>query len=444
VTDGREALHDLEAAIGPLPQTTAEIREAEDRGQVATYAKWPIALVRGEGCRVWDAAGKSYLDLYGGHAVCLAGHGHPRLVAAISAQARRLVFYSQVVSSDVRAAAVTALARLAPAGLARVFLCNSGTEANETALKIARKHAKRMRVVSLQDGFHGRTLGSLAATGLGKYRDPAYPIPTVHDFVPYDDVPALEKAIGPETAAVIVEPIPSMGGIRVADAAWFRRLRSLCTERGALLVFDEVQTGFGRTGNLFAIEHYSVEPDLMVVAKSIAAGLPLSGVVGRQEIMDAPGDSAIGGTYVGNPVAQAVALAVLDVIDDEGLVERAVSIGEVIRARMLSWQERFAAIGDVRGLGAMLAIEFVGDRATRAPAPELATAVCERALSDGLLLLRAGIHGNCIRVLVPLVIGDGELEEALDVWEHALAATLGPDGERESDSAPHLGVVEPD
>jgi 4-aminobutyrate aminotransferase/(S)-3-amino-2-methylpropionate transaminase len=193
-----------------------------------------------------------------------------------------------------------------------------------------------------------------------------------------------------------------------------------------VLVVDEVQTGFGRTGKMFAIEHYDVEPDLITVAKSIAGGLPLSGVLGKAVIMDAPPDSAIGGTYVGNPVAQAAALAVLDVFEEEGVLERARQIGDRIRERMLAWQERFDAIGDVRGLGAMLALEFVHDRGTKAPYPELATSVVEAAAERGLLLLKSGIYSNCIRVLCPLVLTDAELDEALDVWEDALEHAHAP------------------
>jgi 4-aminobutyrate aminotransferase/(S)-3-amino-2-methylpropionate transaminase len=191
-----------------------------------------------------------------------------------------------------------------------------------------------------------------------------------------------------------------------------------------VLVVDEVQTGFARTGRFFAIEHYDVEPDLITVAKSIAAGLPLSGVIGRAEIMDAPGPNAIGGTYVGNPVAQAAALAVLDVIDEEDLVERAAAVGETMQGRMQEWQGRFPEIGDVRGLGAMLAIELVHDRESKDPAPELVSAVCDHAFRNGLLLLSAGIYSNVVRVLVPLTIADGELDEALGVWERALEHVL--------------------
>jgi 4-aminobutyrate aminotransferase/(S)-3-amino-2-methylpropionate transaminase len=201
-------------------------------------------------------------------------------------------------------------------------------------------------------------------------------------------------------------------------------VRRICDDNGIVLVADEVQTGFARTGKFFAIEHYGIEPDLITVAKSIAAGLPLSGVLGRAEIMDAPGPNAVGGTYVGNPVAQAAALAVLDVIEEEAICDRAAAIGETIRARMLEWQGRFAEIGDVRGLGAMLAIELVHDRESKDPAPELVQAVCEQALRSGLLLLSAGIYSNAIRVLVPLTIADGELDEALEVWEGALEHVL--------------------
>ena len=222
----------------------------------------------------------------------------------------------------------------------------------------------------------------------------------------------------------MIEPVQGEGGFVVAPPEFLQGIRRICDDNGIVLVVDEVQTGFGRTGEMWGIEHYEVEPDLITVAKSIAAGLPLSAVIGRAEIMDAPGDSAIGGTYVGNPVAQAAALAVLDVFEEENLVERAGQIGDTIRGRMQTWQQRWDAIGDVRGLGAMLAIELVHDRDTKDPAPELATKVVEAASERGLLLLKSGIYSNCIRVLVPLVISDAELDEALDAWEDALGTAL--------------------
>jgi len=222
----------------------------------------------------------------------------------------------------------------------------------------------------------------------------------------------------------VLEPVQGEGGFVVAPAEFIQGVRRLCDEHGIVLVVDEVQTGFGRTGRMWGIEHAGVEPDLVTLAKSIAAGLPLSAVVGKAEIMDAPDDSAIGGTYVGNPVAQAAALAVLDVFEEEGLTARAEAIGETIRSRMLAWQERWEQIGDVRGLGAMLAIELVSDPESKTPDAELASAVVEAAAARGLLLLKSGIYSNCIRVLTPLVISEAELDEALEVWEQALDASL--------------------
>jgi 4-aminobutyrate aminotransferase/(S)-3-amino-2-methylpropionate transaminase len=295
-------------------------------------------------------------------------------------------------------------------------------------------------VIAFEGGFHGRTLLSLSLTskthpykaGLGPFAPEVYRVPFASDYrgpSAAEALAALERALvtqvaAESVAAIVIEPVQGEGGFVVAPREFLAGIRRICDDNGIVLVVDEVQTGLGRTGRMWGIEHYSVEPDLMCVAKSIAAGLPLSAVVGKAEIMDAPGDSAIGGTYVGNPVAQAAALAVLDVFEEDGLVERAAQLGETIRARMEAWQQRWDPIGDVRGLGAMLAIELVHDRDTKDPAPDLASAVVEAAAERGLLLLKSGIYSNCIRVLVPLVISEAELDEALGVWEDALAAAL--------------------
>jgi 4-aminobutyrate aminotransferase/(S)-3-amino-2-methylpropionate transaminase len=236
----------------------------------------------------------------------------------------------------------------------------------------------------------------------------------------------LSTHVAPDhVAAIVFEPQQGEGGFIPAPPVFVEGLRRICDEHGIVLVADEVQTGFGRTGRMFAMEHFDVEPDLVIVAKSIAGGLPLSGVVGRAEIMDDPHEGAIGGTFIGNPVSLAAALAVLDVFEEEGLVARAVAVGATIRERMLAWQARWPEVGDVRGLGAMLAIELVRDRESKAPAPELTGAVVDEALQRGLILLKAGVYGNCIRVLCPLTISDAELEEGLAAWEDALAAVLG-------------------
>jgi 4-aminobutyrate aminotransferase/(S)-3-amino-2-methylpropionate transaminase len=225
-------------------------------------------------------------------------------------------------------------------------------------------------------------------------------------------------------AAIVFEPQQGEGGFIPAPPEFVSGLRRICDEHGIVLVADEVQTGFGRTGRMFAMEHFDVEVDLLIVAKSIAGGLPLSGVVGRASIMDDPHAGAIGGTFIGNPVALAAAAAVLDVFEEEGLAERSGLVGGVIRARMLEWQHRWPQIGDVRGLGAMLAIELVRDPGSKTPAPELAEAVVDEALQRGLILLKAGVFGNCIRVLCPLTIADAELDEGLAAWEEALALVL--------------------
>ena len=257
------------------------------------------------------------------------------------------------------------------------------------------------------------------------------PFPNEYRGVSADDALAALRhmfatQISPEhVAAIVFEPQQGEGGFLPAPPAFVTGLRGICDEYGIVLVADEVQTGFGRTGRMFAMEHFDVEPDLVVVAKSIAGGLPLSGVVGRAAIMDEPHAGAIGGTFIGNPVALAAALAVLDVFEEERLVDRAELLGGVIRARMLDWQLRWPRIGDVRGLGAMLAIELVHDPATREPAPELVEAVIDAALRRGLLLLKAGVYANCIRVLCPLTISDAELDDGLHAFEEALAAVLG-------------------
>ena len=384
----------LERAIGPLPKHTSDIMLAEDRWQVPTYSKFPVAIVRGEGSYVWDAEGKKYLDLYGGHAVALPGHCHPRVVAAIQAQAERLLFYSNVVANDVRAVAVKALAEFAPAGLRRVFLCNSGTEANETALKIARKFTHRMRVVSLVDGFHGRTLGALGATGLPKYRDPAYPVPVQHDYVPYGDLEATAKAVGPDTAAIILEPIPSMGGIRVAPRAYFEGLRALATERGALLVFDEVQTGFGRTGTPFCGEHFGVTPDLITGAKGTGGGVPAGVVFVREDVAATMKLGDQGTTFGGGPLACAAIAANVKTIVDDDLPGNAARVGDRWRAALAA----VPGVVGVAGLGLMVGVNL--DRPAKAV---VASLLAHRFITGTCEALP-----NQIRLLPPLVLTDAQ------------------------------------
>jgi 4-aminobutyrate aminotransferase / (S)-3-amino-2-methylpropionate transaminase / 5-aminovalerate transaminase len=403
----------------------------------------PIVVAEGRGATLTDVDGNTFIDFAGGVGCLNVGHSHPRLVEAAQEQLARFSHTDfTIVPYEVYVTLAERLCGLAPiAAATKAAFFNAGTEAVENAIKFARAFTGRPAVIAFEGGFHGRTLLSLSLTskthpykaGLGPFAPEVYRVPFPQGYRgpgAAEALAALERAlvtqVAAETvAAVVIEPVQGEGGFQVAPREFMEGVRAICDQHGIVLVVDEVQTGFARTGKLFAIEHYGIEPDLITVAKSIAGGLPLSGVIGRAEIMDAPGDSAIGGTYVGNPVAQAAALAVLDVIEEEDLAARAVALGETMRTRMEAWQARWPRIGDVRGLGAMLAIELVHDPVTKEPAPELATGVVEAATEGGLLLLKSGIYSNCIRVLTPLVLTDAELDEALDVWEQALEAKLG-------------------
>ena len=402
----------------------------------------PVVVEEGHGATVTDVDGNTFIDFTGGVGCLNVGHSHPQVVAAAQEQLARFSHTDfTIVPYEVYVTLAERLCELAPVRKpAKAAFFNAGAEAVENAIKFARSFTGRPAVIGFEGGFHGRTLLALSLTskthpykaGLGPFAPEVYRVPYPNEYrgpSAAEALAALERAlvtqVAAETvAAIVIEPVQGEGGFVVAPPEFLQGVRRLCDENGIVLVVDEVQTGYGRTGAMWGIEHAGIEPDLVTIAKSIANGLPLSAVVGKAEIMDAPGDSAIGGTYVGNPVAQAAALAVLDVFEEEDLSARAVAIGETIRARMLSWQDRWDAIGDVRGLGAMLAIELVTDRATKEPAADLASAVVEAAAERGLLLLKSGIYSNCIRVLTPLVISDGELDEALDVWEQALDASL--------------------
>jgi 4-aminobutyrate aminotransferase/(S)-3-amino-2-methylpropionate transaminase len=403
----------------------------------------PVVVDHGRGALLTDVDGNTFIDFTGGVGCLNVGHAHPKVVAAVQQQAERF-FHTDytIVPYEVYIELAERLVALAPiSGPARAAFFNAGTEAVENAVKFARSYTKRPAIIGFEGAFHGRTLLSMTLTskthpykaGLGPFAPEVYrvPFPNPYRGISTEDaLAALERAfitqVAAETvAALVVEPVQGEGGFIPAPKEFMQGLRRICDEHGIVLVVDEVQTGFGRTGTMFAIEQLGVEPDLMTVAKAIAGGLPLSGVIGKAEIMDAPGDSQVGGTYVGNPVAQAAALAVLDVFEEEQLVPRAAAIGETLRTRMLAWKERFAQIGDVRGMGAMLALELVLDPETKEPAADLATAVADEAARNGLLLLKSGIYSNCIRVLTPLVITDAELDEALGVWEQALETVLG-------------------
>ena len=392
---------DIRTAI-PGPRSAAIL---ERKSRVIANAKTiaiPIVAQEGRGATLTDVDGNVFIDFTGGVGCLNVGHAHPRVVEAATEQLGRFVHTDfTVVPYESYVELAERLLALAPfREPAKAVFFNAGTEAVENAVKFARLYTKRPAVIAFEGAFHGRTLLSMTLTsrphpyklGMGPLAPEVYRAAFPQDYRGPDAETALAElrqlfltqVAAEQVAAIIVEPVQGEGGFLPAGQQFMEGLRSICDEHGICLIDDEVQTGYARTGKLFAIEHYGVEPDLITVAKSIAGGFPLSGVLGKAEILDAAHDGAVGGTYVGNPVAQAAALAVLDVIEEEGLIERASAIGDTIRARMLAWQERFPAIGDVRGLGAMLAIELVEDRATKQPAPKLVQARDRRCVGARL------------------------------------------------------------
>jgi 4-aminobutyrate aminotransferase / (S)-3-amino-2-methylpropionate transaminase / 5-aminovalerate transaminase len=399
----------------------------------------PLVVDRAKGAELWDVAGRRYIDFAGGIGVLNVGHGHPHVMEAVRAQLDRVTHTSfQVVMYESYLRLAERLCALAPGdGPKKAIFFSTGAEAVENAVKIARAHTGRPAVISFNGSFHGRTLLALSLTGsvvpykqnFGPYASEIYQVPFPYEYRGWSTEKALasldelfESAVAPQrVAAIIIEPVLGEGGFVPAPAAFMHELRALTERHGILLIADEIQSGFGRTGKFFAIEHSGVTPDLVTVAKSLAAGFPLSGVVGRAEVMDAPAPGGLGGTYGGNPVACAAGLAVLDVMRDERLPERAARIGSVVEERMRSWASEHELVGDVRVMGAMAGLELVRDRKTKTPADTETAQILALARERGLILLRAGIHHNVIRTLMPLTIPDDQLDEGLDIIGSALA-----------------------
>jgi 4-aminobutyrate aminotransferase/(S)-3-amino-2-methylpropionate transaminase len=402
----------------------------------------PVFVARAEGARLWDVDGREYLDFAGGIGVMNVGHGHPRVLQAVRAQLERFTHACfQVTPYETYVRLAERLSALAPGSFPKktIFL-TTGAEAVENAVKIARAHTGRPAVVALTHSFHGRTLLGMSLTGkasyykqnFGPFAPEVYHAPAPYPYRGVSDGLALEgleelfrTQVDPErVAALILEPVLGEGGFIPLSPEYLRAVRQITEAHGILLVADEIQSGFGRTGKMWAIEHSGVVPDLITFAKSVAAGLPLSGVVGRAEVMDAPRPGGLGGTYAGNPLACAAGLAVLDVFAEEGLLERAEALGKALWAGLRRLQERFPQVGEVRGLGPMVALELVRDRLSKEPAPELAQAVLEAARDQGLILLKAGMFGSVLRILVPLVATLEEAEEGLRRLEAAMEACL--------------------
>lgn len=378
----------------------------ESQHESGVYGKQPLVLVRGEGARIWDMDGTEYIDCVGGHGAANMGHAHPAVVAAVKAQADRLFLAPNGFYNDVRAKLLSELVRVAPDPLTRAFLCNSGTEAVEAALKFARLATGRTKIVSTMRGFHGRTMGALSTTWRKEYRDPFGPLVPGVNFVPYDRLERMAKAVDDETAAVIVEVVQGEGGVNPGSLEFLLGTQALCRERGALFIVDEVQTGFGRTGKLFACEHHGLQPDLMTLAKSMAGGLPMGATLIGEKVGEIPGH-VHGSTFGGNPLACAAALATIEAMEEERLPERAVVLG----ARLLDGFKSLDAsiIREVRGLGLMIGIELRGRSGSYLAA----------LAEEGVLALPAG--STVMRFLPPLVITEEEIEAVIQAVGRVLA-----------------------
>lgn len=443
----------LQTAIpGPLSQVLMDRKRALIPDAFSIHV--PVAIQEARGALVTDVDGNTFIDLAGGLGCMNVGHSHPHVVAAILEAATRfthtdfsVIMYESLIRLAER------LALLAPGQFPKkACFFNAGAEAVENAVKFARTYTGRPALIALEGAFHGRTNLTMALTskvkpykeGFGPFAPEIYRVPVPYTYrrpagmseagfvaACADHLErALTTMVSPrEVAAIILEPVQGEGGFLPLHPDYLQRVQALARAHGILIIADEIQSGVGRTGRFFASEVLGLVPDLMAVGKSLAAGLPLSGVIGRKEILDAPGDSAIGGTYVGNPIACAAANAVLDVIEAEGLVARADELGKVFRARFNKLAERLAGsklqVGEVRGLGAMIGVEFVRDPATREPTPDEVNRVMDRCIRRGVIVVKCGMYGNVLRMLSPLMIPLEQLHEALDVLEQVCVEVAG-------------------
>lgn len=441
-------------AMTPSIRRVTEIPGPHSRAMLARRAAAVVAglakstdvvIDRAEGALVHDVDGNTLIDLAGGIGMTLAGHCPPSVVAAVEAQAKKLLHPCALVATyEPYIALCERLNALAPGDFPKkTLLANSGAEAVENAIKIARSHTKRAGVLCFEGAYHGRTLLTLSLTskyglfkqGFGPFAPEIYRIPAPEPYrrpegMSEDDyvdacIRALERALIAQVdpaalAAIIIEPVQGEAGFIPMPARFLARIRELCTQYGIVMIADEVQTGMGRTGRMFAIEHAGVVPDIVTTAKALGAGLPISATTGRAEIMDAPHLGGVGGTYGGSPLACVAALATIDLICDPGFLAHARHLGDVMREELGRMQEGGAMIGDVRGLGPMMLIELVTDRVAKTPAPAHALATIKRSVAHGVVLIRAGLYSNCVRFMPPLSITEAQLREGLAVVGEAL------------------------
>lgn len=383
--------------------TFEKIKEIEDQYQVETYAKMGIAVERGRGSTIWTSEGDEYLDLYGGHAVCATGHSHPHVVKAIQEQADKVLFYSNLVYSSIRAEAAEKLVSVAPASLSKAFFCNSGTEANENAMRMARMATGREKIISFSGGFHGRTADSISATFLGKYREIGKPNVPGHVSAVFGDIDSVRSVADNETAAIMLEPIQSMAGVTEADPSFFRELRNLCDERGIVLIFDEVQTGIGRTGNWFfggSSLADGVEPDIITLAKSLGSGVPVGACLVSDVVSSNIKINDLGTTFGGGMLAMAAVLATLKAIENDSMIANAASVEQHLRDSLVG----VSGVTKVRGKGCLLGVEF-----------DVACKDVHARLLANNIITGTSSEPNVLRLLPPLCVTTDEISRFVEV-----------------------------
>ena len=383
--------------------TFAEIQKIEDDFQVETYKKMAMSVERGEGSWVWTGEGDKYLDLYGGHAVCATGHSHPHVVKAIQEQAQRVLFYSNLVYSEIRAKAAEKLVSVAPENLTKAFFCNSGTEANENAMRMARMATGREKIVTFTRGFHGRTADSISATFLGKYRQIGKPNVPGHVSAEFGNIESVKAVADSETAAIMLEPIQSMAGVNEAEPAFFRALRSLCDERGIMLIFDEVQTGIGRTGNWFFAGSDladGVEPDIISLAKSLGSGVPAGACLVSENVSTNIKLNDLGTTFGGGMLAMAAVVATLEAIENDGMIANAKNVENHLRDSLAG----ISSIVSIKGKGCLLGIEFDGP-----------CAPVNAKLLENKIITGTSSDPNVLRLLPPLCVTVDEVSMLVEI-----------------------------
>jgi len=381
------------------------VRAIEDRHSASVYERLPAVIVKGRGSILWDINGKEYIDCMGGYGVAIVGHCNPKVISAVEAQLKKLITCHGSLYNDTRANLLEKIIKISPKGLDGVYLCNTGAEAVECALKLARRYTGKPEVIAMTRSYHGKTLGALSATWNQKYRTPFMPLVPEIKFAPFGDAEKVREAITEKTGAIIVEPIQGESGIYVAPDGFLKELREICDGKDIVLIFDEIQTGFGRTGKMWACEHWNIIPDVICMAKGIAGGFPLGATLAKREVMSAFRTGDHTSTFGGNPLSCAASCATIDYILEENLVERATSLGIVFKDRLNKIKDKCRIVRDVRGLGLMLAMELRFDIRD----------ILMRGINRGLIMLYSG--KNILRFLPPLVISEKQIHRAMDILD---------------------------